>query len=322
MFENIKAIFVDSEGTLIDANQSIKSETIHAIDLLAAKGIYVIITTGLPRFIIRKKRQKSHASNYIIASNGADIFDLEKNESIFSYYLDKKLIYEIWNEYKDKFNIILGVGDTEYASCINEYNKNPIIINHENINSNFYQCHISQKPLSLNDNIKEELNVLKKDNCHNLENYLDSQLLNHLLGNFDSLKNDEIEILIRLKRFFELQRVKKEIMDNYNNLISIANQSVDFTKFCIDGEIPWFTMNSKAVSKGNGIKKISDYLGIPKNQRIAIGNDYNDRTMIEVVNAFFCPSNSSWQLQEKSSYIYDEKDGIDKVLKKVLVNNK
>lgn len=90
------------------------------------------------------------------------------------------------------------------------------------------------------------------------------------------MKKNEIEILIRLKRFFELQKIQEEIIKKYFNLISIANQSADFTKFCTMGEIPWFTINNSDVSKGNGIVKISDFLGIPKNQRIAIGNDYND----------------------------------------------
>ena len=108
MFKDVKAIFIDSEGTLIDTNNFIKMETVDVIDSLIERGIYVIITSGLPRFIIRNKQKKSHASNYIIASNGADIFDLEKNRNIFSYYLDKRIIYEIWRDYKDRFNIILG----------------------------------------------------------------------------------------------------------------------------------------------------------------------------------------------------------------------
>ncbi len=43
--------------------------------------------------------------------------------------------------------------------------------------------------------------------------------------------------------------------------------------------------------------------------------------MIGAVKTFLCPSNSSKMILEKSSYIYDEKDGIDKVLRKVLVDN-
>ena len=321
MFENVKAIFIDSEGTLINTNNFIKSETIKLIDSLTEKGIYVIITSGLPRFIIRNKQIKSHASNYIIASNGADIFDLEKNKSVFAYYLDQRFVYEIWRDYKDRFNIILGVGDDEYASSINIYNNNPIIINSENINNNFYQCHISQKPISLTDNIEYELSILKKDNYHNLKDYIDSNLLNRFFKYSNNLKKNEIEILIRLKRFFELQKIQEEIIKKYFNLISIANQSADFTKFCTMGEIPWFTINNSDVSKGNGIVKISNFLGIPKKQRIAIGNDYNDRTMIGAVKTFLCPSNSSKMILEKCSYIYDEKDGIDKVLRKVLVDN-
>jgi len=321
MFENINAIFVDSEGTLIDANNSITSETINIIDSLNKKGIYVIIVSGLPRFIIRNKQKKTHASNYIVASNGADIFDLGENKSIFSYYIDQRVIYEIWQDYKNHFNIILGSGDTEYASSINIYNQNPIIINKENINNNFYQCHISQKPINSSDNIERELSILKSDGWHNLEDYIDSCLLDKFIKYPNNLKRNEIERLIRLKRFFELQKVKGEIIEKYTNLISIANQSADFTGTYPSNEIPWFSINSHEVSKGNGIEKLGNYLGISKDQRIAIGNDFNDRTIKEAVKIFSCPSNSSKIILEKSNYIYDEKDGIGKVLRKVLKNN-
>ena len=85
--------------------------------------------------------------------------------------------------------------------------------------------------------------------------------------------------------------------------------------------MPWFSINDFHVSKGNGIVKMSEYLGISKDEIIAIGNDYNDRTMIDLAKVFVCPSNSHEDILKKSDYVYDEKEGIDKVLRKVLIEN-
>ena len=321
MFDNIKAIFLDSEGTLIDANRHMKDESIDAINALTRKGIHVVLTSGLPRFILRNKQKKSHASHYIIANNGSDIYDLKKNNSIYVSYLNKDFIYELWKEYQNKFNIILGVGDTEYASGENIYTKNPILIDNQNIHHDFFQCHVSQKPISKNDNVYDEISSLRHNKDLNIENYLTIDIFNMLFKYNGALTDNEIEILIRFSRFLELEKLQSIIKNNYQNVVSIANQSADFTKFCTIGEIPWFTLNNVGVSKGNGIEHLSDYLGIPIENRMAIGNDYNDISMVDKVKTFMCPSDSCQQLIDKSSYIYDEIAGIDKVLRKVLVSN-
>ena len=54
MFNNIKVIFLDSEGTIRDENHIIKKSTIEEIRNLKKIGIHVIITSGLPRFIVMK----------------------------------------------------------------------------------------------------------------------------------------------------------------------------------------------------------------------------------------------------------------------------
>lgn len=322
MFNNIKVIFLDSEGTIRDENHIIKKSTIEEIRNLKKIGIHVIITSGLPRFIVKKISLKANASKYIIASNGADIYNYENKLSIKSFYLNQDFVYQLWKEYKDKFNFILGVGDKEYATCGNEYNKNPIIINDNNIKENFYQCHISQKKIDKNtDNVKKEVIDLKKiieseDCISNINN----ELLNKLTD-INNLTDYDIKLLIKLKRFLELKKLHEIILNKYENIVSIANQSIDFRKFSYNGETPWFTINSNLVNKGEGIRQMCLYLNIPKSNVMAFGNDYNDRKMINEVENFFCPSNSCQEILNLTKNVYDAKDGIDKVLRKVYVYN-
>ena len=259
---------------------------------------------------------QARTSNYIICSNGADIYDLKNNNNIYSTYLNNDLIYNIWKEYNQNFNIILSKGNSECANRKSVYNENPVIINDMNIKDSFYQCHISQKQIDINDNIINELNDLKNKTL-DWEKYIDFELINHLFSS-NYLNQKEIEILIRLKRFLELKKVKEEILNKYSRLVSLANQSADFTKFKYNGEIPWFTINDNKVSKGYGIVKICEFLNIDYNQRLAIGNDYNDNSMIDSSKYFACPSDSCDVLLKRSKFIYNREDGVDKILRKVI----
>ena len=317
----IKAMFIDSEGTLRDEKRTIKKDVISMFDTLKENGIYVVVTSGLPRFMVRNIKNQSHASHFIISSNGADIYNLDNKKSIKSYYLDRYLVYSLWKEYKEKFNIILGVGDYEYSSSPCDYSKNSIILDENNIQNDFYQCHISQKQVNQNESAINELNSIKKNFSDKIEVLIGEDLFHKLCYHISELTDNEIARILRAGRFLELVTIKETIMDEYNNLISIGNQCADFTEYNPNGEIPWFSINNIEATKGNGVKRLCEYLDVPKNQRMAIGNDYNDRTMIDAVGIFACPSNSNSHLLSESNYVYDERDGISKVLRKVMINN-
>ena len=313
--KEVKAIFMDSEGTLKNKNNLIETETINVIDSLEKKGIPVIITTGLPRFISRKIAIKSKATSYLISSNGADIFDLKKNRSINKIYLNKDFLKELYDENKNEFNIILGVGDFEYSNCLNEYNLNTFFVNSiEEIKENIIQCHISQKEFDI-----QKLSVLKNnlnEKYSFLKNILGESLYEKFLKlDINLLSKEEVKMISRAVSFYKLLTLKNQIL-KYKNYVSLGNQSLDFTEFQFNGETPWFSFNAEGVSKGNAIKIVCDYLNINPENVVAIGNDYNDRTMINSVGRFYCPSDARPFVKEKTGYIYDSGE-IGKVLKKI-----
>ena len=65
---NVKAIFIDSEGTLRNEKKEISEYTIELIKKLDSRGIHIVITTGLPRFLSRDICLKANASRYLISS--------------------------------------------------------------------------------------------------------------------------------------------------------------------------------------------------------------------------------------------------------------
>ena len=320
---SIKAVFIDSEGTLRNPKHKIDELTKNTIKKFVENNIHFVVTTGLPRFITKKICMDANASKYIICSNGADIYNLDSNTSIASDYLNNDIIREIYDLVRHDYNLILGVGDYEYSNTMNGYNINSKIINDDKILSNekFYQCHISQKTLdfSKDDFGREIYDFFEKNSINELEGLLDSKLLFKLYDNIFDLSNldrNEIMVIIRAIRFIKLKNLKDYLLCTYDDL-SIGNRCIDFDKFHYDTEIPWFTLNKNGVSKGSAILKLCNYLNINPQDVIAIGNDYNDKSMISVCGSFICPNNSLNTIKNHSSLQYDNNDGIGKVLVKM-----
>ena len=321
--DNVEAIFIDIEGTLRGSNKKISSETKEILNLL--KKIPVILTTGLPRFISRKIAEEANASNYLISSNGADIYDLKNNLIVDNRVIDNEIVEYIYELCCKKFNIILGVGDYELSNNTNEYSvfakKLGDIKSLPNIS--ILQIHISQK--KINDEIFELCDEYYEKINLNILEYLKNNLYNHLYSKLENinykiekLSKDEIKIILRCIRFFELKQLKDSILERYENKIHIGNECADFDNLSLNEETPWFSLNNINASKGTAIKQMCEYLNININNTIGIGNDYNDLSMINAVGVFVCPTTSRNFIKNKCIDVYDDgNEGLEKVLRKV-----
>jgi len=323
MKNDIRAIFIDSEGTLKDQDNKISTETILTIEELKKQGIYIVVTTGLPRFIARKISLSSHASPYVISSNGADIYDLRSNRELNSTYLDKDVVDDILKESND-FNLIFGVGDEEYCNHYNSYCKNGIIFEDKKMlnDKNFFQCHISQrdKITSYKEAINEIKDFIVKYGTTSLKGLIGEDCLNLFINNQSNLLDNPkiIEVIYRAAHFIKLREYRKSLLSKYQDKVKVGNQSINFTNYSHDGEIPWFSLNDNSVSKGEGIKKFCQSMDIPLSKTMGMGNDYNDLSMVEYVSLFTCPSDSHELVLDKASITFDRtKDGISKLLRKV-----
>ena len=71
----IKIIFIDIDGTIRSDKKRISLKTRYIIKKLTKKGIIIVICSGRNRNFTKNISLKCHASNYIISSNGADIYN-------------------------------------------------------------------------------------------------------------------------------------------------------------------------------------------------------------------------------------------------------
>lgn len=138
---NIKIVFVDIDGTLVDDNKKISDVTKRSIKRIVDKGIYVVLVSGRDLFHAVDKSKEANASSIVITTNGGDIYDYDKNEHIFFDRLSEDKITKIWDYCKkNKIGMILkssmGVYYNKYSLVKNGINYKLITsINECDINS-------------------------------------------------------------------------------------------------------------------------------------------------------------------------------------------
>ena len=73
---------------------------------------------------------------------------------------------------------------------------------------------------------------------------------------------------------------KEEIKTELGKLITTLNKS---EKTVVPGQLTWLDMMPKGVNKASGLSHILDYLHITPEECMAIGDNDNDREMLELV---------------------------------------
>ena len=95
--ENIKIIFIDIDGTLVDDNKNISIATKNAIKRITDKGILVVITSGRDLVHTINRSISSNASSFVIATGCSVIYNYKNNEFIFLDFFDYSKVVSIWN---------------------------------------------------------------------------------------------------------------------------------------------------------------------------------------------------------------------------------
>lgn len=147
-------------------------------------------------------------------------------------------------------------------------------------------------------NINNKMSKEKRINLKNVESmrnyYLDDN--NHVLKCI-GMDND-LDKIKRVKN--ELRRMPEiEVVSSNVNNVEIMN---------------------KGVSKGQGVKILSEYLNINKDEVVCIGDNENDLSMIQYAGYGVAMGNGDEYIKKEANYITDtnDNDGVAKVILKIL----
>jgi Cof subfamily protein (haloacid dehalogenase superfamily) len=124
---DVKIIALDLDDTLLNHELIITSRTVTALQKAAAKGIYIVLCSGraenaiLP-YVRQLNIAGSQAGRYLIAINGAEVFDLHMRLPVMTKKLPAEILRFVYEEAK-KRGLPAQVYDasTIYASVDNKW---------------------------------------------------------------------------------------------------------------------------------------------------------------------------------------------------------
>ena len=124
-----KLIALDLDATLLNKELTISPATIKALQVAAARGIYIVpcsgrAESGILPFVRMLDVAGTQAGRYIIAVNGTSIFDLHLRQNIFTAKVDGDVLIHAF-EIAQEYNYPAQVYDssTTYANEDNEFSR-------------------------------------------------------------------------------------------------------------------------------------------------------------------------------------------------------
>lgn len=143
--QNIKIVFVDIDDTLNPSNENVSEYTKEVMKKVKDKGIKVVVNTGRSAKYAINKSIEAGLSEYVISSNGAEVYNYHERKEIFSKPIDRKNIKEIYDYcITHNMTIILNSLEKRFINIRDyKYNNEPAVY-FENIDEVLENNNINQ----------------------------------------------------------------------------------------------------------------------------------------------------------------------------------
>ena len=260
-----KLITIDIDGTLLNSYGEVSDRNKQAIKQAIEKNIDVVLTSGRVPNAILPIANEINSNKYLISGNGAAIYDIQKDEIVYSNYISKKKVLEI-------------IDICEKNSMFyNIYTNNEVLTQSLNYNVLFYHNENKKNP----ENKKIKINLI-----NNLYEYIENYQGNDFL---------KITICDSDKTVFKSIMSKLKIIRDID-VLEVAHMSRKIIKHGTDDfEISYFytEITNENVNKWSAIEELIKILNITKENVLALGDNINDKEMIENAGLGIVMGNSS-----------------------------
>ena len=248
-----KLIAVDLDGTLLNSYGEVTEYSKKIIKKIIDDGNKFIIASGRPIDSIKTIAKEIGSDEYFIAGNGAVIYDIKNDKIIYEKYMSKQKVLEIIKKCE------------ENSISYNVYTDKTILATSLKYNVLYYY----------KENLKKEED--KKTNI----NIVDDM--------YEYVKNMQEDKFLKITICDENKSIFNSIIKTIKNIdgIEILDVSHMSRKIIRQGteEVPieyFYTEISLAnVDKWNAVLYLIEKLNIQTQEVIAIGDNMNDKKMIE-----------------------------------------
>ena len=289
-----KLVVIDLDGTMLNSYGVVTNETKEVIKKVEKQGVEVVIASGRPIDSIKEIAKEIESKNYFIAGNGAIIYDIKNDEIIYEKTLSKEKVLEIIKICEDN------------SISYNIYTENEILATSLKYNVLYYH----KENLKKEESKKTKINLVK-----NMYEYIQNK---------EDVKFLKITICDESKAVFNsIIRKIKEIKDI--EVLEISHMSRKTIKQGTEEfEISYYytEISGGDVDKWNAIEFLMEKLKIKREEIMTIGDNLNDRKMIENAGLGVAMGQSTPAILELADEVTSSNDeeGISKILQKYYKN--
>ncbi|MFO3688246.1 Cof-type HAD-IIB family hydrolase [Staphylococcus felis] len=286
----VKLIATDMDGTLLNAAHEVSDENIKAIQYAQSQGITVVIATGRAFYEAQDPIAPTGLKVPYICLNGAEVRD-ESFDIVHTSSLNHELYQRIRQEL-DRHHIYYQV----YTN-MGIYTEDP------------------ERDLAIYIDIAERSGQkadVEKIRKH-IQHRIDIGTLK-IVENYDHLEDIPGELIMKVLAFDtdleKIERVKARLSEKSNLEVSSSSR----------GNIE---ITHADAQKGTAVASIAEKLGVSLEDTMAIGDNLNDKSMLERVGYPVAMANAIPELKEHAKFVTDtnENSGVAKAIYKVLENN-
>ncbi len=289
-----KLIAIDLDGTMLNSYGIVTENTKNTISKIIESGVDIIIASGRPIDSIKAIAKEIKSKKYFIAGNGALVYDIQKDEIIYEKNMSKEKVLEIIKICEEN-SIFYNVYTNK--TILSKSLKHNVLYYHK---ENLKKEENKKTNINIVSNMYEYVKNLKEDKFLKITICDESKtIFNSIIRKLREIAEIEVLDVEHMSRKIIKQGTEDIPIEYYYTEISLAN-----------------------VDKWNAIEFLIEKLKIKPEEVIAIGDNINDKKMIENAGLGIAMKGSTPLVTEVADDIAESnnEEGVSKILQKYYKN--
>lgn len=271
-----KLFATDMDGTLLNDSKEISKNNLKAMRALNEQGIEVAICTGRPIATVKQYLEKLDFPCWLISNNGSVI--RKKNGEVLSVtYMKQQALQEVINILEQE-GVYYHISDAEYTYIQSILSRTEMIRD--------YMMRVKESKFKA---LWYPFYAVLFSNTHKKVNY------NSFVKN-----GGKITSMFTVCNDFEKINRIKERLKNVED-IDVSSSGKDNIEIL-----------DKEATKAHGLEKLLSKLNISSDEIVAVGDNFNDLTMIQYAGLGVAMENSEMEIKKSADWVTksNEEDGV------------
>lgn len=289
-----KLMAIDLDGTLLNSYGEVSNATREALIKAKEQGTEVVLASGRPISSTESLAVELGVDNYLISGNGAAVYDIKNQEVIYDRFLTKEQVLNIAKLCE------------ENSFFYNVYTEDEVIASSLNYNTLFYH--------------KENIKKIEEKRTH----------INIVQNIAEYIEESEKEKFLKITVCDESKFIFNSIMKKLKAINGIDVLDVEYMSKKkiksgtedIDIQYYYTEITNENVNKWSALEFLINKLQIDRSEVIAIGDNVNDKEMIENANLGVVMGNSNPKMKELANVIVadNNSEGVKEAIEKYVLN--